>query len=242
MGLDASSDRGRSAGRSARAYRSLRAAIIEAALPPDTRLGEELLATHYGVSRTLIRGVLGQLVDDGLVDTGKGKSARVAHPTREEAHDAFVVRVALEREVIRALADAPTTVAQGILTAHVDAEREALANLGKMSSARLGGEFHIVLARLSGNALLYRYVSAVVSRTALILSIYGREIDQATSIDEHAELTALIVQGDTSAALALAERHLGTVEERTLRTEPDAGPVDLTSILARYSDPSTPDA
>ena len=223
--------------RADRAYQSIRTAIIESALPPDTRLGEEVLAAHYGVSRTLIRTVLARLVDDGLVDTGKGKSARVAHPTQDEARDAFAVRAALEREAIKALAAASSPSAIAALRAHVAAERDALARGSAKSSARLGGEFHIMLALLTGNELLHRYASEVVSRTALILSIYGRDIDQTVSIDEHARLVEVLAAGDLAASLDLAERHLYTVEENTLHTPRSDNAVDLTSILSRYAFP-----
>ena len=234
VGTEASAPE-RPADRAERAYRSLRAAIIESALAPDTRLGEEALAAHYGVSRTLIRTVLGRLVDDGLVDTGKGKSARVAHPTREEARDAFAVRAALEREAIRALAAIRARGAESVLRQHVQAERDALSARNAKASARLGGEFHIVLARATGNALLESYVSEVVSRTALILAIYGREIDQKASIDEHEQLVELLIEGRTDDALALAQRHLVAVEQGTLSAPESGADGDLASILARFA-------
>jgi len=203
-------------------------------LAPDTRLGEEPLAAHYGVSRTLIRTVLSRLVEDGLVDTAKGKSARVAQPTREEARDAFAVRAALEHEAIRALAAGRAVAAESTLRQHIAAERMALHERNAKASARLGGEFHIALARATGNALLERYVSEVVSRTALILAIYGRDIDQTTSIDEHERLVDLLVAGDAEAAFELAEHHLVAVEEDTLHVGAGAAENDLASILARF--------
>lgn len=230
----------RPADRAERAYRSLRAAIIESALAPDTRLGEEPLAAHYGVSRTLIRTVLSRLVEDGLVDTAKGKSARVAQPTREEARDAFAVRAALEREAIRALAVGRAGAAEATLRHHVAAERKALRDRNAKASARLGGEFHIALARATGNLLLERYVSEVVSRTSLILAIYGRDLDQATSIDEHERLIDLLVKGEADAALELAEHHLVAVEENTLHMEAGAAETDLATILARFGGAQEP--
>lgn len=212
----------------------MRAAIIEAGLVPDTRLGEEELAAHYGISRTLIRVVLSRLVADGLVDTGRGKSARVAHPTLEEARDAFIVRRALERPVIETLAEVWTPQIRRRLEAHVESERAALQRHDAPLSGRLGGEFHIELAAATENDLLHRHVSQVVSRTGLILAIYGEAIDQAASIDEHRELIGLLAAGDGKAALDLASGHLLTVERKTLHVAGSPSPGDISRILSRF--------
>lgn len=219
--------------RAERAYASVRAAVIEGALTPGTKLGEETLAAHYGVSRTLVRTVLARLVSDGLVDSPHGRSAEVAHPTIEEARDAFVVRRALEREAVLRVAARWDDRIHDRLRAHARAEREAWTARQSAASARLGGEFHILLARESGNALLQRYMSEVVSRTALILTIYGRDIDQGASIDEHDELIALLAAGDGAGAADHVAAHLDGVETQALRPEAPAGD-PLLSVLARY--------
>ncbi|MDE0547421.1 GntR family transcriptional regulator [Microbacterium sp. C7(2022)] len=226
-------DTERPAERAERAYVSLRAAIIEGALTPRTKLGEESLASHYGVSRTLIRNVLSRLVGEGLVDTGRGKSAEVAEPTLDEARDAFAVRAALEREAIDVLAGCWTPAIAARLNAHIDAERVAWSSKNAKASARLGGQFHIELAAATGNALLHRYVSEVVSRTALILTVYGRDIDQQSSIDEHQQLVDLLAAGDRDGAHRLAMSHLGEVERKTLRA-PQSDARSLAMILAQY--------
>jgi DNA-binding GntR family transcriptional regulator len=221
------------ADRAERAYSSLRAAIIEGALAPGTKLGEETLAAHYGVSRTLVRTVLARLVRDGLVASPHGRSAEVAHPTLDEARDAFVVRRALEREAVLRLGARWDDGIHERLRAHVVAEREAWADRRSAASARFGGEFHILLARESGNELLERYMSEVISRTALILRIYGRDIDQGTSIDEHDELIALLAAGHIDQAADHVTHHLDEVERKTLRADDHAGD-PLLAVLSRY--------
>lgn len=219
--------------RADRAYASLRAAVIEGALAPGTKLGEETLAAHYGVSRTLVRTVLARLVADGIVDSPHGRSAEVAHPTVEEARDAFAVRRVLEREAVLRVAERWDAATAARLRAHVDAEREAWTHRRSTASARLGGEFHILLARETGNDLLERYMSEVVSRTALILAVYGRDIDQQASIEEHEELLALLAAGDAERAADLVTHHLDEVQRKTLRPV-DAEGDPLLSVLSRY--------
>ena len=224
----------RPADRAHQAFLSLRSAIVEAALPPGTRLPEDVLAQQYGVSRTLVRGTLARLTAAGLVETGKAKSALVANPSLTEAKETFQVRRCLEREAVRGIASRWQPPMGDALGAHVERERAAAATRNQQVSGRLGAEFHILLAELSGNALLERYLSEVVWRCALILAIHGRDHDQSGSVDEHASLVELLAAGDVQGAEALVVQHVAAVEERTLTDVGHDQRLDLTAVLSRY--------
>ena len=83
------------------AYQALRQSIIEQALPPGTRLPEDVIGKEFGMSRTLARATLARFQFEGLVEAGRKRTATVARPSLEEAKEDFEVRRALEREVIR---------------------------------------------------------------------------------------------------------------------------------------------
>src|SRR6266702_2424315 len=83
------------------AYQALRQAIIEQALPPGTRLPEDVIGSQFAMSRTLARATLARLQAEGLIEAGRKRTATVARPSLEEAKEDFEVRRALEREVIR---------------------------------------------------------------------------------------------------------------------------------------------
>ena len=224
----------RPADRANHAFLSLRSAIVEAALPPGTRLPEDVLAQQYGVSRTLVRGTLARLTAAGLVETGKAKSALVANPSLTEAKETFQVRRCLEREAVRCIALGWQPAMGAALSEHVERERAAAATGNQQVSGRLGAEFHILLAELSGNSLLERYLSEVVWRCALILAIHGRDHDQSGSVDEHTALVELLAAGDADGAEALVVRHVVAVEERTLSGVDEGRALDLTTVLSRY--------
>lgn len=224
----------RPAQRAEAAFVSLRTAIVEAALPPGTKLPEDALAAQYGVSRTLIRSVLARLVAAGLVESGKTKSATVASPSAAEAKAAFEVRRCLEREAVRLAAAAWDSTAAAALTRHLRAEREALARQDYRLSGRLAAEFHVRLGELCGNPLMERYLAEVVWRCALILSVYGHPHDQNQSIAEHEELIALLSEGDAEGAEDLALSHITAVESRALARTQEAAPPDLAAVLSRY--------
>ncbi|MFB2583083.1 GntR family transcriptional regulator [Herbiconiux sp. P15] len=221
--------------RSAAAYAALREAIMENALKPGTKLPEGDLGVHFGVSRTLIRAAIARLAAEGLVDVGKTKSATVAQPSREDAQEAFEVRRALEREVVRLVALRWNDELHAALLAQIEAEREASEAGRHKLSVRLAAEFHILLAEMTGNSLLRRYVFEVLGRTTLILAVYGVAHPQDDSLAEHVALVEALAAGDTTAAEQLVDRHIASVEGRALEPLAPTEPEGLGEILGRFS-------
>src|SRR5258705_9360259 len=81
---------------------SLTRAIVEHRLLPGTKLAEQKLADHFGVSRTLVRQALFQLSQNKLIRLEPARGAFVAAPAVEEAKQVFAVRRMLEAEMTRA--------------------------------------------------------------------------------------------------------------------------------------------
>ena len=217
------------------AQRTLRQAIIEQALKAGTKLPEDEIGKHFAMSRTLVRAVLGKLQAQGLVDTYHKRTATVAQPSLEEARDAFAVRRALEREVMKAVMKRWSPAVEKILREHVQEEEAAHSKGDTRLSTRLAGEFHLKLAELSGNALLERYLSELVSRCSLILAVYSRPHSSECAISEHSGLINALKQGDLASAEHLMDDHLSSVESRALFDDDTAAEPDLGSILARFS-------
>lgn len=82
------------------AFAKLREAILEQVLLPGTKLPEDIIGSHFGISRTLARAALVRLSAEGLVAIRPRQSATVASPTVAEAKEIFAVRPGLERQVI----------------------------------------------------------------------------------------------------------------------------------------------
>lgn len=217
------------------AYLSLRQAIVEQALVPGTKLREDMLATHFAVSRTLIRAALARLANEGLIDTGNKRTATVARPSREEAKAVFEVRRCLEVEVVRLVIKNWQPRYVSLLEEHVRSEEQSDSAGNPKLSLRVASEFHLLLSQLTGNALLERYVSEVVSRCSLILAVHGHEHSQECGIREHRELIAALRMRDVARAQQLMDEHLQSLEERALANRPASAPPDITEILGRYS-------
>lgn len=217
------------------AYTAIKQAIIEGALTPGTKLPEDGLGNHFGMSRTLIRAALARLVAEGLVETKHKRTATVAQPSLEEARSVFELRRCLEAEVVRLVIARWQPALGAALEGHVRLEEQAAKQAQAPVSARLAGEFHQLLAQMTGNPLLERYVGEVVSRCSLILAVYGRPHAADCAIAEHRGLIDALRRGDERAARKLMASHLGSVEHRALHAEATRQDDDLGQVLSRYS-------
>lgn len=214
-------------------YRALRRAIIEQALEPGAKLPEDSIGERFGASRTIVRHALGQLAAEGLVDLRRNKGAAVATPSWEQARDTFDVRIALERLVMSRLAGRLTRQQIDQLKAHVTEEEKARGHDEPMS-IRLATEFHIVLAEMTGSAVLQRYVSEVSSRCGLILALYSRPHSSECAVSEHRAVIDALAKGDANRAMVVMEQHLESVASRALIVARTNKGRDIKDILAGY--------
>lgn len=211
-------------------YDLLRKAIIEQALKPGMRLPEDTVGEQFGVSRTIVRHALVRLENEGLVITRRNRGAFVAEPSKEEAQQIFEVRRILENEVIRILSDRMPESGYDQLRSHVRHEESVRGRDGPVS-IRLAGEFHVLLAELTGNDVLARYVSEVVLRCSLIMSLYARSHSSDCAVDEHSQIIDAIEAGNAERAIGIMTHHLGAVQGRAeLARQPDG----IRSILSHY--------
>ncbi len=208
----------------------LKKAIIEQGLKPGMRLPEDTVGEQFGVSRTIVRHAFVRLEHEGLIATRRNRGAFVAEPTRDEAQHVFEVRRCLENDVIRLLCPRMPSGGYETLEAHVRQEETVRGKNGPVS-IRLAGEFHMLLARLTGNPVLTRYVSEVVLRCSLIMSLYARTHSSECAVDEHSQIIEAIRAGDATRAIEIMEHHLGAVAERAeLSGQTDS----IQSILSHY--------
>ncbi len=213
-------------------YRTLRRAILEGALRPSMKLPEDSIGEQLGVSRTLVREAFSRLAIEGLLELKPNRGAFVANPSLEEARDVFEVRNALERQVVANLAGRLTAQQIATLEHHVKLENDSQGRDGP-ESIRLAGEFHILLAEMTGNDLLNRYVQEVSSRCSLILAIYGRPHSSECAVSEHRQLIEALKSGDTIQAETVMHHHLESVASRALLERRPKQ--DISTLLAPFA-------
>jgi DNA-binding GntR family transcriptional regulator len=195
---------------------SLTRAIALHRLQPGTKLAEQKLADHFGVSRTLVRQALFQLAQNRLVRMEPARGAFVAAPTVEEARQVFQVRRMLEAEMTREFVRGVTPAKIRALKEHMAQEKAAVEGqdaAGGVQLLGLLGDFHVRMAELTGNEVLAQMLRDLVSRSSLITLMYQRAGAAAHSQEEHVELVKALAARDEKRAVKLMEEHLRHVEE-----------------------------
>ena len=197
------------------AYRQLRHLILTLELLPGEKLSERWLETRFAGSRTPIRAALARLETEGLV-TRDGRSYAVAPIDLGELDQLFAFREAVEGAAAR-LACTRDVVGE------LDALAAMLDSCGPDAVPddwhRVGNEFHVALARLSGNRFFVRTVTDIMTRLsrARWLEIWS-EAGRATAWAEHRGIVERIRAGDADGAAALVTHHVRRGRERLMRS------------------------
>ncbi|WP_091999452.1 GntR family transcriptional regulator [Polaromonas sp. OV174] len=192
---------------------ALTKAIVEHKLHPGTKLAEQKLADHFGVSRTLVRQALFQLSQNGLIRLEPARGASVAAPSVTEAREVFSVRRMLEAEMTRAFVREVTPARIKSLKAHVALEKSALHQGDVPGRTELLGDFHVHMAELMGNKVLAQLLGELISRCALITLMYQSASAAAHSSDEHLAIVKALAAKDEALAVQLMSDHLLHVEQ-----------------------------
>jgi DNA-binding GntR family transcriptional regulator len=191
---------------------ALTRAIVEHRLQPGSKLAEQKLADHFGVSRTLVRQALFQLAQNRLIRLEPARGAFVAAPNATEARQVFAVRRMLEAEMTRAFVREATPARIKALKEHVAQEKAAVQTDDAAGRTELLGDFHVRMAELMGNEVLAQILGELISRCALITLMYQTASAAEHSQEEHADIVRAIAAKDEARAVRLMDAHLRHVE------------------------------
>lgn len=140
----------------ARALDSLRGRIISMDLPPDTVLSRSELAAEYNVSQTPLREALQKLESEGLVDIYPQSRTVVTRIDPAQIREAHFLRLAVETEVLRRLAETADPALTARLTTLVALQEALAGNPAELPAFQeLDELFHQTLMAGAGQPGLY---------------------------------------------------------------------------------------
>jgi len=183
-------------------------ALVNQRLAPGTKLSESSLCKVFGVGRMRIRRVLLLLANRELVELQPNKGAYVARPSPKQAQEVFEARLLIEPSLARIAASNVNSKDLKTLEKHLLKESAAHASGDRHEAIRLSGEFHGYLAELSDNLVLLRVVKDLITRSSLIIGMFGEKGVVNCRDDEHAGIIQALRSGDASLVEELMRRHI----------------------------------
>ena len=97
---------------------------------------------------------------------------------------------------------------------------------------RLSGHFHVILAEIAGNRVLERMVGELVTRTSLIIGMFGGPAPTTAAPDEHDRMLKAIRARDEAAGARLMFEHLAHIEAGLDLSARRVQPVDVIAMFS----------
>ncbi|HGM1607812.1 TPA: GntR family transcriptional regulator [Neisseria gonorrhoeae] len=211
-----------------RVYALILDGITDQVLLPGKKLTESELCRQMVCSRNTVRGALSLLAHDKIVDLQPNRGAFVHVPDLKEMQDVFNARIEMETMILNILAGLPDLETRlKPLYAMIRCEEEASGRGGdRVGWNRLSNAFHVELARLVGNDVLFDIMNTLCARSSLIVAVAGVHREKKHAINththsEHREILDLLLAGRRNRVVKILRRHLGNCMERLEKTLED---------------------
>ena len=201
-----------------RAYREIKAGIVEGRYRPGMPMSEVMLAREHDMSRTPVREGLARLWQEQYLDRVPGHGYFVARVTVQSIHDTFDVRRVIEGSVaawaaeraseaeideLRRLASLPQTGVADEKRSRTDAPAEY------RDAEAANVRFHLAIAKAARNTLAMELVERCLARVDRFMSLgvnFGPFQQGAT--EAHLAIVDAIARRDPDAARRCMEEHL----------------------------------
>jgi GntR family transcriptional regulator, trigonelline degradation regulator len=194
----------------------LRGCISDLTFKPGDRLIERELCEMLGVSRTLIREALSQLVAEGLVQIIPHKGPIVSVMTADEARGLYEVRAVLEALAGRQFTERATDEQRVALKEAFNALaliRDLPGQEGIMLFLKQKARFYDVMLEGAGNPVLMEMLRLVHTRVMMLrATTLSQEGRLPQSYDEIATIVDAVMRHDADAAAAACKRHVEQAE------------------------------
>lgn len=209
--------------------------IASGDLPPGSRLpSERELCKKFGAGRSSLREALRCLAILGVLNARVGEGTSVARDGGKFLGKIFEWRLITGQHDIQNLMEVrlvlETLSASNVAQRRSEQELHTLAGLldrMKLATARprrfaqLDLDFHVALARASGNTLLFDLTCMIRGQLALAFSrVLNTPEAMPRSVEEHERILDAISRRDAAAAAAAMQIHLATSIERFRSTLP----------------------
>jgi len=188
-------------------YAALRAAIIDNALSPGTRISEADVAQQYGVSRQPVREAFITLANEGLLEVRPQRGTFVAKISLQAVMDARFVREAVEADIVKLLAQSPDDALVTELRAQLFRQEELIGGSARdfMDADEI---FHRTLAEGADKGKAWRVIVEMKAQMDRVRFLSSMHFPVARLIAQHREVVDAIATGDAARAEQFMRQHL----------------------------------
>ena len=201
----------------AKVYSELQDAILTGKFEKGEALTELSLSEKLGVSRTPVRGALGRLSDDGLVELIPNRGAVVVGITKEDLIDIYKIRMRLEGLASAMAAQNITDECKKKLSETVALSEFYIQRRDPERLKELDTIFHHTIYEASGSRMIERILSDLHRNTKAYrrrsLCVPGRV---PKMMEEHKEILSAILSGNAEEAERLTSAHIAHAMENML--------------------------
>ncbi len=190
-------------------YDELQEGILSGAYKKGEALTELSLCDRLGVSRTPIRGALGRLSEEGLVNLVPNRGAVVVGITKEDIIDIYRIRMRLEGLASAMAAEKITEEKKKALVENIELSEFYMQKNDTEHSKELDTLFHKTIYEASGSRTIEKILSDLHRNTKgyrkVSLTMPGR---LEKSAKEHREILNAILSGNAAEADRLTSLHV----------------------------------
>ncbi|MBJ8344328.1 GntR family transcriptional regulator [Antrihabitans sp. YC2-6] len=217
-------------------FEAIRDSIVNATIPPGSRISEASVAAQLDVSKTPVREALLRLRHIGLVEPTQ-RGLQVIRPSVKAIRDAYEYRAGIESVSARYAANRASAEEIERIFGLAEQSLARAEDADPAGFRRLDREFHTAVSTATRNDILQRSIE-----DALVLTSALRERDVAPSGDsiscahEHVGVAQAIQAGNADAAADAMSAHVLHVMSLVLSSRPAANKGVSSSGLAPRGD------
>lgn len=193
----------------------LRLAITQREIPEGTRLNQVQVANQLGVSRMPVRAAVSDLVAEGILEPIASGGVAVRTLTERDVRDVYEVRMALESQAVRHVAERRPSQALARIEQVLTGHGPHVADYDAAQLIAADREFHNALLDATENEYFRRAILplwSIVERAIFDMVRIPGMVARAWS--EHEQIAKAVLAGNPERAERALRLHLGNAAEQ----------------------------
>lgn len=190
-------------------YEHLRDMIVSLAAPPGANLSRSGIAQRFGLSQTPVREALLRLEEEGLVDIFPQAATRVSKIGLQSAREAHFLRLSVELEVVRRIADTPGKPDVAELKIQIARQSACLARGDMTGFIAADHAFHEAMHEMAGVPGLWAVIRRRSGQLDRLRHLHLPTPGKTQSVvDEHKRILRAVAAGKPEEAQRQLRAHL----------------------------------